>query len=67
MGDIIREAGCGFQVDHGNVEKLKDIIGQAMKLSEKEKDAIRAKTQALVCQKYSKNLITKQFISDFLI
>ncbi len=66
VGDIIHESGCGFRVDHGDVEGLKSVIRQAMDLPEKEKNAIRAQSQALVRQKYSRKLLTYQFIDNFL-
>ncbi len=66
VGDIIHESGCGFRVDHGDVEGLKSVIRQAMELPEKEKAAIRARSQALVRQRYSRKILTKRFISTFL-
>jgi glycogen synthase len=66
VGDIIHESGYGFRVDHGDVEGLKSVIRQAMDLSEKEKAAVRARSQALVRQRYSRKTLTKRFIDSFL-
>jgi len=63
VGDIIREAVCGFQVDHGDAGKLVSIIQEAMTLKGDKLEEIRQKNRSLVESKYSRKALTEKIIN----
>ena len=67
VGDIITESGIGYQVDHADVNGLRQVIDKARNLSATEKTAICRAAQALVQRRYSRKILTKHFITSFLI
>lgn len=64
IGDIINEHKVGYQVDHGDTEKLMQIIRAVQSMNVDEKATIHKKSTGLVRTRYSCTHQTKKFINE---
>jgi colanic acid biosynthesis glycosyl transferase WcaI len=62
VGDIIAENRIGYQVDHGEVEKMIKVIDEVMTLKEQQKEKIKQISINLVKQKYSFSILVQKLV-----
>ena len=60
----INEHNIGYQVDHGDVQKLTRVIQDVKSLSADKKNEIKIKCTNLVQTCYSRQKLTKKFIDE---
>ena len=60
----ILEHNIGYQVDHGDVNKLTRVIHEVKSLSADKKNEIKIKSINLARSCYSRRVLTKKFIDE---
>ncbi len=63
VGDIISQEGVGYQVEHGDAKGLLEVISEVSKLSDRDKEYIRKKSQRLAQERYSRKVLSTKLVN----
>ena len=61
VGDLVREAGCGWQVNHGDVAAMEAVYREILSLSDEELTAMGARGRDLINRSFREDILLGQF------